>query len=73
VDETNNEVIPGMTNDITTSGARTSGRAYLSTSCNEGEYDNELYSAMKLLDATISYTVDLRYYYTNSLDQKTYV
>jgi hypothetical protein len=60
VDVDNNAVLPGMTDEITSSGTRTSGRAYFSSSCNDdGSYDNNLYSALQLLDSTISYTVDL--------------
>lgn len=54
-------MVPEMTDVMSASGARTSGRAYLSTTCDEGTYDNTRYSAFNLLDQTISYSVNLRF------------
>ena len=49
-----------MENNMTETGARQSGRAYLSSSCGPpGSYDHSSYAKFNLLGKRFSYTVDL--------------
>ena len=52
-------VSPGMEDTVSPSGARQNGRAYLSESCTDGQYDPSAYARFQLLDRALSWTVDL--------------